>query len=91
MSRANPIQTLNKQYGFPVMTSQEKELLLNQLVSTAQISDGVFEVSYSEKPQEEFCGDWHSFMLSKADKRIPKKRRSKSTPDETVQLTQLDN
>ena len=81
---------MNKQYGFPVVTSQEKELLLNQLVSTSQISDGVFEVSYSEKPHEEFCGDWHSFMLSQADKRIPKKRRSKRTPDKTVQLTLLD-
>lgn len=63
---------MNKHYGFPVVTNQEKELLLNQLVSTAQISDDVFEVSYSDKPQEEFCGDWHNFMLPQADKRIPK-------------------
>jgi len=82
---------INKHYGFPVVTSQEKELLLNQLVSTAQISDGVFEVSYSEKPQKEFCGDWHDFILPEADKRVSKKRMSKSTPDKTVQLTLLDN
>ena len=82
---------MNKQYGFPVVTSQEKELLLNQLLSTTQISDNVFEVSYSEKPQEEFCGDWDSFMLSQADKRIPKKRTPKSTRDKSIQLTLLDN
>lgn len=81
---------INKQYGFPVVTSQEKELLLNQLVSTAQISDDVFEVSYSEEPHEEFCGDWQEFIIPAGDKRAAKKRRSKSTPDKTVQLTLLD-
>ncbi len=81
---------MNKHYGFPVVTSQEKELLLNQLVSASQISDGVFEVSYSEKPQEEFCGDWQEFIIPAGDKRAAKKRMSKSTPDETVQLTLLD-
>jgi DNA modification methylase len=81
---------MNKQYGFPVVTNQEKELLLNQLLSASQISDSLFEVSYSEKPQKEFCGDWHDFMLSEAQKTTPKKRRSKSTPDNRVQLTLLD-
>ncbi len=82
---------MNKQYGFPVVTNQEKELLLNQLVSASQISDGVFEVSYSEKPQEEFCGDWHNFIIPAGDKRVAKKRMSKSTPAEKIQLTLLDN
>jgi len=82
---------MNKHYGFPVVTSQEKELLLNQLVSTSQISDGVFDVSYSEKPQEEFCGDWHDFILPQADKRVAKKCRSEMTPDRKVQLTLLNH
>jgi len=81
---------MNKQYGFPVVTNQEKELLLNQLVSASQISDGVFEVSYSEKPQEEFCGDWHNFILPQADKQFSKKPTPKSTSDKTIQLTLLD-
>jgi len=45
----------NKHYGFPVVTSQEKELLLNQLISAAEVSENTFEVTYSAKPQEEFC------------------------------------
>ena len=81
---------MNKHYRFPVVTNQEKELLLNQLTSTAQVSDDVFEVSYSDKPQEEFCGDWQEFIIPAGDKRAAKKRMSKSTPDETVQLTLLD-
>ena len=47
----------NKHYGFPVVTSQEKELLLNQLISASEASDNTFEVTYSKKPQEEFCRD----------------------------------
>ena len=81
---------MNKQYGFPVVTNQEKELLLNQLVSASQISDGVFDVSYSEKPQEEFCGDWQEFIIPAGDQQIRKNRRSKRTSDKTVQLTLLD-
>lgn len=80
---------MNKHYGFPVVTSQEKELLLNQLVLTRRSEDGVFEVSYSEKPQEEFCGDWHEFLLQDAGKRAPRKPKFKSA-DKTVQLTLLD-
>jgi DNA modification methylase len=82
---------MNKHYGFPVVTSQEEELLLNQLVSTAQINDGVFEVSYSDKPQEEFCGDWEEFIIPAGVKRVAKKRMSKRTSDKMVQLTLLDN
>ncbi len=81
---------MNKHYGFPVVTSQEKELLLNQLVSIAQINDGVFEVSYSDKHQEEFCGDWQEFIIPAGDKRVAKKRMSKRTSDKMVQLTLLD-
>jgi len=47
----------NKHYGFPVMTRQEQELLFNELLSVAEVKDNIFEVTYSEKPQEEFCGE----------------------------------
>lgn len=48
----------NKFYGFPVMTSQEKEIILNELIGFDDVSDDTFEVKYSEKPQEEFCKNW---------------------------------
>jgi len=81
---------MNKHYGFPVVTNQEKELLLNQLVSTAQISDGVFKVSYSEKPQEEFCQDWEKFIIPQADKPTSKRPLSKTAIDKAAQLTLSD-
>jgi len=42
---------INNVYGFPVVTKQEKEILLNPLISVKAISESQFEVSYSEKPQ----------------------------------------
>ena len=49
---------INKFYGFPVMTSQEREIILNELINLDDIGDDTFEVKYSEKPQKEFCKDW---------------------------------
>ena len=49
---------LNKHYGFPVVTNQEKELLINSMVGVNETNDNNFEIMYSEEPQQEFCGDW---------------------------------
>jgi DNA modification methylase len=48
---------LNKHYGFPVVTKQEKELLINSLVTVNETNDNIFEVMYWEEPQPEFCGE----------------------------------
>jgi hypothetical protein len=48
----------NKHYGFPVMTAQEKELIINDPIKTLQPETGMLEVEYSDKPQSEFCKNW---------------------------------
>ena len=48
----------NKHYGFPVMTAQEKELILNDPMDITQPERGEFKVNYSDKPQSEFCKNW---------------------------------
>ncbi len=48
----------NINYGFPVMTAQEKELIINDPVNITILDAGMFEVDYSDKPQSEFCKDW---------------------------------
>ena len=48
----------NLYYGFPVMTAQEKELLLNDALQIIAKEKECFEVKYSSKPQPEFCKDW---------------------------------
>jgi len=80
----------NKHYGFPVITSQEQELLFNQLLSVTEISDNTFEVIYSEMPQEEFCQDWEKFIIPQADKPTSKRPLSKTAIDKAAQLTLSD-
>ena len=50
----------NKFYGFPVITNQEKELILNDLTGIRTLDKDTIEVSYSEEPQVQFCRDWES-------------------------------
>jgi hypothetical protein len=54
---------LNKNYRFPVMTTQETALLLNALQSVEQIEKYRFEVLYSNTPQKNFDGDWDNLMM----------------------------
>ncbi|MFX0202165.1 MAG: DNA-methyltransferase, partial [Candidatus Hodarchaeota archaeon] len=48
----------NKYYGFPVMTAQEKELIINDPMNIKKLDAGMFEVDYSDEPQPEFCKNW---------------------------------
>ena len=52
------LKYLNQPYGFPVVTNQEKELLINSVVSAKETNSNNFEIIYSEEPQQEFCGNW---------------------------------
>ena len=53
---------LNKHYGFPVVTNQEKELLINPVVRVKETNHHNFEIMYSEEPQQEFCGVWKDVL-----------------------------
>ena len=55
----------NKFYGFPVLTSQERELIFNELINLGSAGDDKFEVKYSEEPQKEFCKDWSKELNQK--------------------------
>ena len=48
----------NTYYGFPVMTAQEKELIINDPMHIIKVNAGMFEVDYSDDPQPEFCKNW---------------------------------
>lgn len=45
----------SEMYGFPVVTSQEVKILINDLKEIRKIADSIVEVYYKESPQEEFC------------------------------------
>jgi DNA modification methylase len=53
---------INKHYGFPVVTKQEKELLINSVVGVKETKSHTFEVMYSGTPQREFCRSWKDVL-----------------------------
>ncbi len=46
-----PLKHTNKHYGFPVMTGQEREIVINELEAFKAGEDDTLEVSYSFRPQ----------------------------------------
>jgi len=52
----------NRHYGFPVVTRQEMDLLLNRLVAVRADGDGGFEAEHAAEPQTEFLDDWSWFF-----------------------------
>ena len=65
-----PLKHQNKYYGFPVITSQERELILNEPMDLKDVKDDTFEVTYREEPQKEFCKDWAKELKRKDIDRI---------------------
>jgi DNA modification methylase len=54
----------NKHYLFPVITNQEKGLLINQLEFVRTTAENCFEVNYSDTPQRDFVESWKEYILS---------------------------
>ena len=63
----------NDHYLFPVMTRQETDLTINELLDVHQMGSDSFEVSYSDNPQKEYVGSWDDYVLSDSDNRNMKK------------------
>ena len=62
------LKYVNEFYGFPVMTNQEKALIINDLKKAKKLDNDTIKVSYPEKPQEIFCRDWVTqFGLNSSD------------------------
>jgi len=52
---AKPFKHTNVHYGFPVITAQEKQLLLNDLQTVVACGSNAFEATYALAPQARFC------------------------------------
>lgn len=63
----------NKYYGFPVMTGQETELIINELKEAKQTGRNSIEVVYSDRPQSDYTGFGEVYLLSKSEQRGFKK------------------
>jgi len=54
----NPLKHKNTPYGFPVITNQEKELILNELTAIKKVKPHTMRVDYCDHPQPAFCLEW---------------------------------
>ncbi|WP_022666719.1 DNA-methyltransferase [Desulfospira joergensenii] len=71
-----PMKHINTPYGFPVMTSQERELILNTPLHMTLSDDGRYTLEYDPRPQEEFCRDWAALFAPASEARIKIPRHS---------------
>lgn len=55
----------NLHYGFPVLTAQERELLLPDIADVRPDGPEAFRVTYSGRPQAEFVGPWSAAELAR--------------------------
>ena len=66
---SGPLKYTNKHYGCPVVTSQEQSILLNDLKEVQESDDNIFEVTYSENPQDIAQGrNWNEMTAESLEK-----------------------
>ena len=81
---------MNENYNFPVITNQEKKLLLNSLKTVSRTGKNTYEAVYSQKPGQEFNFSRKAFTPVQAPATRPlasaKKRKGKKSRLAPVQL-----
>ena len=81
-----PFKHFNRHYGFPVITSQEKDLLINSLSSIEKVGENKFEVLYSDSPQKEFICNKDQVFTDKAETGVLQKQKNKKREDRQIKL-----
>ena len=77
LAAKGPLKHENVHYGFPVMTSQEKELLLTLPRTITQAKDhAAYRVCYDDAPIEAFCQAWSKIFKTRepAEPKAPVKQ-----------------
>ena len=69
IQKSGSLKYTNRYYGCPVVTSQEQSILLNDLKEVRESDDNIFEVTYSEKPQDIAQGrNWNEMAAESLEK-----------------------
>ncbi len=79
-----PILHRSRPYGFPVMTLQEQELILNELTDVKQINKNSLQAVHSDDPQPNFCQPGVALPSKVSNSGSLKKKRPK--PDIQLEL-----
>ncbi len=83
-----PVKHTNMHYNFPVITSQEKTLLLNRPLAVKKVSKNGFQVDYAdgpENPEKIIVEDTASAKAAKTGEKAPERIR-KGTRGEQLDL-----
>jgi hypothetical protein len=65
IASGKPVKHRNIPYGFPVITNQEKQLVLNELLAIETMQENTMAVVYSDHPQTAFCREWDPSEIEK--------------------------
>jgi DNA modification methylase len=65
IASGKPLKHKNNPYGFPVITNQEKELILNELTAIKKVKPHLLRVDYCDNPQTSFCLEWEESGIEK--------------------------
>jgi len=91
-----PLKHRNTSYGFPVVTSQEKQLLLNDVIEVRDTADGLLTVSYQDGPQADFVREWTDEEIARfvdlsrtKDAAAPRRKRIQSPAQSNQMLLKL--
>ena len=56
------LKYINIPYGFPIITAQEKELLIDEPLKIQTIDQNISIIEYSSVAQKEFCKNWSTIF-----------------------------
>jgi DNA modification methylase len=73
--KRNGYKHINNYYKFPVITQQEKELILNELISVRQLDGNNIEVIYSDIQQSEICVNIENYTKTQTVNKISSERK----------------
>ncbi|MGD9331758.1 MAG: site-specific DNA-methyltransferase [Desulfobacterales bacterium] len=76
----------NTPYGFPVVTGQERELILNPLKRLQRTTRSEVDVDYDANPQAAFCQDWEVMLCGKNPECLAQQLSDNRPPSGPAQL-----
>jgi len=77
MTAKAPLKYRNAVYGFPVVTAQEQELILNPLIRLERSSRSEVDVDYDAAPQDAFCQDGTTLPPQESPEHLAEKAPAK--------------
>jgi DNA modification methylase len=81
-----PLLHRNIVYGFPVVTAQEQELILNPLIKLKRTSRSEVDVDYDAAPQADFCQPWETLLPAQEPAARSPKAPAKRPPGGQAQM-----